>query len=128
MAQNKILINNTEIWQPDRDMAWNHETTYTPDSTRTQSGIGHFSEMFTTESFGYQGSHIPTDEVSKILRMIVGRKYDLFVYNPYFGKWMTIRCYTGQGSLNIGTLEEDNETISSLSFNAIDVNTLESYL
>lgn len=125
MAQKKILINNTEIWQPDQDMAWNHETTYTPDSTRVQSGEGHFTEMFTTESFGYSGSSIPISEVKKILQMIVGKKYNLYAFNPYFGKWMTMRCYTGQGSLNIGTLEENQERITSLTFNAVDIMPLE---
>lgn len=125
MAQKRILINNTAIWQPDRDLAWNYETTYTPDSTRTQNGMGYFTEMFTTESFGYTGSDIPVSEVSKILQMIVGKKYNLYAYNPYFGMWMTMYCYTGQGSLNIGTLKDGGEKISSLSFNMIDIKPLE---
>lgn len=125
--QDKYKINGIEIWQPDRDMTWNHETTYTPDSARTQDGKGHFTEMFTTESFSYQATSVPVAEVSKILRMIIGKKYDLYTYNPYFGKWMTVRCYTGQGSITIGSLEENHERISSISFNAVDINTLESY-
>lgn len=125
MDQQKIMINNTVIWQPDADLEWSHETTYTPDSTRTQDGVGHFTEMFTTESLGYSGSDIPVNEVSKILQMIVGKKYDLYAFNPYFGRWMTMRCYTGKGTLNIGTLEADGEKISTLSFNMIDINPLE---
>lgn len=125
MAQKKILINNTSIWQPDKDLAWNHETTYTPDSTRTQVGEGHFTEMFTTESFSYSGSNIPVPEVKKILQMIVGKKYDLYAFNPYFGEWMTMKCYTGQGSLNIGSLKDGGERISSLSFNMVDLKPLE---
>lgn len=125
MAQNVIKINDTEIWQPDRDMAWSYEVTYTPDSARAQDGTGYFTEMFTTESFAYSATDIPVEEARKILRRIVAKKYSLFVFNPFFGKWMTVKCYTGQGSLNIGTLEEDGETISSLSFNAVDIVPLE---
>ena len=125
--QEKYKIDNVVIWQPDQDLAWNHETTYTSDSTRTQDGTGHFTEMFTTESFGYQASHVPVAEVSKLLKLIIGRKFNLYGYNPYFGKWMTMRCYVGQGSLSIGTLEEGHERISSISFNIIDLKPLEKY-
>lgn len=125
MAQEKYKFNNVEIFQPDQDLAWNFETTYTPDSTRTTSGDGHFTEMFTTESFGYQASHVPVAEWTKMSQMIVGRKFDLWAWNPHFGKWRNHRVYVGQGSLNIGTLEENRERYSSISFNMIDINPLE---
>lgn len=125
MAQEKIKINGVEIWQPDEELAWNYETTYTPDSTRVQSGEGHFTEMFTTESFGYTSSGMPAAEWAKISQMIVGKKYDLYAWNPHFGKWMTMRCYTGQGSLNVKTLEVGNERFSSVSFNMVDLIPLE---
>lgn len=127
MAQEKIKINGVEIWQPDEELAWNYETTYTPDSTRSQDGEGHFTEMFTTESFAYSASNIPADEWSKISKMIVGKKYDLWAWNPHFGKWMTMRCYTGQGSLNIKTLKSGEERHTSVSFNMVDIKPLESY-
>lgn len=123
----KYKINGIEIWQPDGDLGWDFETTYTPDSTRAANGTGHFSEMFTTESFSYQASHVPVSEWAKISKMIVGRKFNLYAWNPHFGKWMTHRCYVGKGSLNIGSLEAGNERYSSISFNMVDINTLESY-
>lgn len=125
MAQQKYKINDVEIWQPDQDLAWNFETTYTEDSTRTQDGEGHFTEMFTTESFQYQASHVPVTEWSKISKMIVGKKFNLYAWNPHFGKWRTHRCYVGQGSMNVGTLEEGCERYSSISFNMVDIKPLE---
>lgn len=125
MTQQKYLINGVEIWQPDQDLDWNYETTYTEDSTRTQDGVGHFTEMFTTESFAYQASHVPVAEWAKMAQMIIGRKFDLYAWNPYFGRWMTMRCYVGKGTLNIGTLEEGHERYSSISFNMVDIHPLE---
>lgn len=125
MAQQKYKINGIEIYQPDKDLGWDYETTYTSDSTRTQDGVGHFTEMFTTESFAYQASNVPVGEWSKMSRMIVGKKFDLYAWNPHFGKWMTHRCYVGKGSLNIGTLEDGYEYYSSISFNMVDINPLE---
>lgn len=125
MAQKKYKINNVEIWQPDTELSWDFETTYTPDSTRTQDGVGHYTEMFTTESFGYEASHVPVAEWTKISQMIVGKKFDLFAWNPHFGRWKTMRCYVGKGSLKIGTLEENGEKYSSISFNMVDIVPLE---
>ena len=125
MAQEKIKINGELIYQPDEELLWSYETTYTPDSTRTLCGEGHFTEMFTTESFAYAASHMPTDEWAKLSRMIVGKKYDLYAYNPHFGKWMTMRCYTGEGSLKVKTLTEGGERFASVSFSMIDVMPLE---
>lgn len=127
MAQQKILINNTEIWQPDEDLAWDYETTYTPDSNRAQNGVGHFTEMFTVQSFGYTASHVPIAEWTKISQMIVGRKFDLYCFNPHFGRWMTHRCNVGKGSLKIKSLEEGRERYSSISFNMTDIKPLEAY-
>lgn len=127
MAQQKILINNTEIWQPDEDLAWDYETTYTPDSNRAQNGVGYFTEMFTVQSFGYTASHVPIAEWTKISQMIVGRKFDLYCFNPHFGRWMTHRCNVGKGSLKIKSLEEGRERYSSISFNMTDLKPLEAY-
>lgn len=125
MAQEKYKINGIEIFQPDEDLGWDFETTYTEDSTRTQDGEGHFTEMFTVESFQYQASHVPVAEWTKISQMIVGQKFELYAWNPHFGKWKTHKCYVGKGSLVIGTLENDYETYSSISFNMVDVKPLE---
>lgn len=121
MAQQKYLINGVEIWQPDQDLAWDYEKTYTQDSTRTEDGVGHFTKMFTIQSFAYQASHVPVAEWTKISQMIITEElFDLYTWSPHFGKWMTHRCYVGKGSLNIGTLEEGNESYSSISFNMVD--------
>ncbi len=125
MAQQKYKINGVEIWQPDRDLGWDFETTYTEDSTRMQSGGGVFTEMFTVESFAYQASGVPVDEWTKISQMIVGRKFTLYAWNPHFGRWMNHRCYVGKGTLEIGTLEENYEKYSSISFNMVDILPLE---
>ena len=127
MAQEKVKINGVEIFQPDEDLAWDFETTYTPDSNRAQNGIGHFTEMFTVQSFGYTASHVPVAEWSKISQMIVGRKFDLYCWNPHFGRWMTHRCNVGKGSLKIKSLEEGREKYSSISFNMTDIKPLEAY-
>lgn len=125
MAQQKYKINDVVIFQPDQELEWSFETTYTADSTRTQNGVGHFTEMFTTESFQYKASHVPVSEWSKISQMIIGKKFNLWAWNPHFGKWMSHRCYVGTGSLEIGTLEEKQEKYSSISFNMVDINPLE---
>ena len=121
----KYKINNTEIYQPDEDLGWDFEVTYTPDSARSQDGTGHFTEMFAVESFQYQASHVPVAEWTKMSKMIVGKKFDLYAWNPHFGKWRTHRCYVGKGTLNIGSLEDGNQKYSSISFTMIDIKPLE---
>lgn len=129
MAQEMYKINGVEIWQPDEELSWDYEKTYTKDSTRTDDGVGHFTKMFTTQSFAYQASHVPVAEWAKISQMIILEEYfDLYTWSPCFGKWMTHRCYVGKGTLKIGTLEEGNETYSSISFNMVDNIPLEKQL
>lgn len=116
--QEKILINGLEIFQPDSgNLSYNFETTYTEDSTRTQDGIAHFTPLFTVEQFGYSASHVPVGEVSKILQQVVGKEFELTCYSPYYGTWRTSRFQVGKGSMSVGTLEENRETIDKLSFN-----------
>lgn len=124
MAQQKITIDGVEIWQPDADLEWNYETTYTSDSTRSQSGEGVFTEMFTTQSFAYAATDVPADEVKKLLQLVVGRKFQLHCFCPYFGTWITATCYVGQGTLSVHTIEQGGERMSSVSFNMIDVHPL----
>lgn len=127
MAQQKIKINNVEIWQPDEDLGWDFEITYTQDSGRTQDGSGHFTPMFTIESFSYKATDVPIAEWSKISKMIIGKNFDLYCFNPHFGKWMTHRCCVGKGSLQIKSLEQKYERYSSISFNMADIKPLERY-
>ena len=122
MAQKQITIDSTVIYQPDKDLSVEFETTYTGDSTRTQDGAGHFSPMFTVESFGYSATHVPVADARTILQLVVGRSFSLYYYSPYYGAWRTDTFYVGKGSMSIGTLEENGETLSKLSFNMIGVN------
>ncbi len=123
VTQNKYRINNTSIWQPDKDLGYSFATTFTEDSTRDMSGVGHFTNMFTVEQCSYSAKHVPIDEASKLLKLIAkGQPFELYYFSPYYGKWRTDRFYVGQGNLSIGTLEEDREKISQISFNMTGIN------
>lgn len=124
MAQKRIKINDVEIWQPDEELEWNYETTYTQDSGNTQDGVAHITPMFTKQSFGYRAAEMPADECSKILKMITGKEFKLYAFSPYYAEWKTITCYVGKGSLKQKTLIKDGERMSSLSFNMIDIKPL----
>lgn len=126
MAQDKIKINNIEIFQPDTGIQYSFASTYTEDSTRVQTGEGHFTPMFTVEQLGYTASHIPVSEATKILKQIAkGGNFTLHYYSLYAGKWQDALFYVGQGSLNIGSLVENNEYLDSLSFNMTGVNPID---
>ena len=127
MAQDYIMIqDDNDVWQriftPDEGLEFSFETTYTEDSTRTQDGGGHFSPMFTVESFGYSASWVPAAEVHKILQLVIGRQFPLHYYSPYFGAWRDDMFYVGKGSMKIGRLNEDEEIFESLSFNMVGLN------
>lgn len=116
--QDKIRINGIEIFQPDEGLKSSFETTYTEDSTRLQSGEANFVPLFTVEQFSYSASDIPVAEASVILQQIIkGEKFNLHYFSPYFGKWRDGMFRVGQGQFEIGTLEEGEEKLSSLSFN-----------
>lgn len=116
--QEKIKINGIEIFQPDRDLAYNFETTFSEDSTRTQNGVAHFTPLFTVEQLGYSATNIPTDKASEILQQIVkGKSFQLHYFSTYYNAWRTDKFRVGKGSLSIGSLSENKETISKLSFN-----------
>lgn len=121
--QNKIMINDTEIWQPLADLKWSFATTYTEDSTRTQSGAGHFTAMFTVEQLAYAGEDLPASEVAKILQMVAkGKTFKLHYFSPYYGRWRDDDFYVGQGDLGLQTVIRNGERISALSFNMTGIN------
>lgn len=123
--QNKILINGIEIYQPDSGLKNSFATTYTSDSTRVQSGIGHFTPMFTVEQFNYTASHISTADASIILQQIItGQPFTLHYFSVYYNRWRDDEFYVGQGDFQIGTLIENDEYLDSLSFNMTGVNPL----
>ena len=123
MAQNYITMNGIIIKQPEKDMAYNFETTYTEDTTRVQSGELHATSMFTVEQLGYSAKNLTIAEMSQILQIIAkGNSFNLHYFSPYYGTWRTAKFYVGQGSLSIGCLKENGEIFESLTFNMTGVN------
>ena len=123
MAQDYIKMNGITIKQPLKDLEYNFETTYTEDTTRVQSGVLHSTPMFTVEQLGYEASNLTVAEVSQILQIIAkGQRFLLHYFSPYYGAWRDDYFYVGQGSIEIGTLQEDSEKYTSLSFNMTGVN------
>lgn len=116
--QDKIRINDIEIFQPDEGLKSSFETTYTEDSTRLQTGEANFIPLFTVEQFSYSVSDIPVAEASVILQQIIkGEAFKLHYFSPYYGKWRDGMFRVGQGQFSIGTVKESEEKISSLTFN-----------
>lgn len=123
MAQDRIRINNTDIWQPDEELAYDFETTYTSDSTRAQTGVGYFTPIFTVEQLGYTATNIPQKEATKILQMIDrGNYFTLHYFSMHYGMWRDDTFYVGKGSMSIKTLKSGVERLKTLSFNMTGVN------
>lgn len=122
MAQDKIKINDKEIFQPDEGLGYDFETTYAEDSGRVQSGKMHASPLFTVEALGYEATDIPVADAATILREVAtGKFFTLHYFSPYYNEWRDAKFYVGKGSLAIGRLTANDERISSLSFNMIGV-------
>ena len=117
--QDLIRINGVDIFQPDEDLAYAIETTFTEDSTRLQSGDANFVPMFTVEQLSYQATSIPMEEATKILQMVgKGEAFTLHYFSVYYGGWRDGTFRVGKSNtISIGSLEENNEKLSSLSFN-----------
>lgn len=116
--QDKIMINGVVIWQPDKGLQSNFETTYSSDSTRVQSGKMRATPLFTVEQFSYTATDVPIAEASKIIQMVIkGLPFTLHYYSPYYGQWRDGTFRVGKGQFSIGTLEENGERLESLSFN-----------
>lgn len=120
--QNRIKMNGTEIYQPDEGLGYSFQTTYSEDSVRDQSGVGHFTPLSTVESLSYSASYISMADASRILRIVAkGETFTLHYYSPYYGVWRDDEFYVGQGQLSIGRLIENEEMLESLSFNMTGV-------
>lgn len=120
--QDYIKMNDVVIVQPDEGLAYDFETTYTEDSTRTMSGRANATPMYTVESFGYTATWIPAKEMTKILQIVAkGVPFKLHYFSPYYGRWRDGLFYAGKGSLSIGRLNAAEEVFESLSFNMIGV-------
>lgn len=123
--QDKIRMNGIEIWQPDTGLKYPFETTYSEDSGRVISGVGHFTPLFTVWQLGYTATDIPVSEASKILQIIIrGHNFTLHYFDLLQVKWMDAEFYVGKGDCTIGELVENNEYLDSLSFSMTGVNPL----
>lgn len=115
--QDTIKINGIEIFQPDEGLGYDFETTYSEDSGRVQSGVMQAVNYFTVEKLTYTASEIPTDKASEILQLVAkGNSFTLHYFSPYYNRWRDGLFRVGNGSLSIGSLQDENEKISSLSF------------
>lgn len=117
--QDLIRINGIDIFQPDEDLAYAIETTFTEDSTRLQSGSANFVPMFTVEQLSYQATDIPIEKATEILQMVgKGESFTLHYFSVFYGRWRDGIFRVGKSNtISIGSLEEDNEKLSMLSFN-----------
>lgn len=116
--QDKIKINDIEIFQPDEGLQSSFETTYSEDSTRLQDGRANFTPLFTVEQFSYSATNIPVTDAAVILGLVIkGEAFKLHYFSPYYGKWRDGMFRVGKGQFNIGSVEEGGEMLSSLSFN-----------
>lgn len=124
--QDLIRINGVDIFQPDEDLAYAIETTFTEDSTRLQSGSANFVPMFTVEQLSYQATDIPIEKATEILQMVgKGESFTLHYFSVYYGGWRDGIFRVGKSNtISIGSLEENNEKLSSLSFNMTGDNPL----
>ena len=120
--QDKIKMNDTVIWQPDRGLGYSTETTYTEDSGRVINGRAHVTPLFTVEQLEYSASNVPVAEAARILQIIdAGRPFELHYFSLHYGTWRTARFYVGKGDSRILRLSEGKETVESLSFNMTGV-------
>lgn len=124
--QDLIRINGVDIFQPDEDLGYAIETTFTEDSTRLQSGFGNFVPMFTVEQLSYQATDIPIEKATEILQMVgKGESFTLHYFSVFYGGWRDGTFRVGKSNnISIGSLEEGNEKLSMLSFNMTGDNPL----
>lgn len=123
MAQNKIKFNDVVIFQPDKDVGYAWETTYSEDSGRVVSGKARLTPLFTVEAFTYSFTDIPVSSIAEILQIVAkGKPFNMFYFSPYYGKWRTDKFYVGNGDAKIGTLKEGKERYSSASIKVTGMN------
>lgn len=129
MAQQKIKLAKpgsndwVTIAQPDQDLAFDWETTYSEDSGRSQTGDNYVKPLFTVEAYGYSNTQgLTPKEVSTILKFILkGKKFKMWHFSPYYGEWRSDEFYVGKGNLNLRSLKDKGENLTALSFQATGV-------
>ena len=123
MAQEKIKFNDVVIFQPDKDVGYAWETTYTEDSGRVVSGKARISPLFTVEAFTFSFTNIPVKEMSKILKIVAkGKPFKMHYFSPYYAEWRNDTFYVGQGDTSLGSLKENDEIFTSATIKATGVN------
>lgn len=116
--QEKYMIDDIEIYQPDEGLQANFETTYSSDSTRVQNGVMHATPLFTVEQYTYTATDIPVEDATVIIQKIVkGLPFKLHYFSVYYGMWRDDIFRVGRGQYTIGNLKEGEERYQSLSFN-----------
>lgn len=75
MQDEVIMIDGIVIHQPDKDLQHSFVTTYSEDSVRVQSGVGHFTPLFTAEQESYTATNVPAEKVSEILQLVIQRNF-----------------------------------------------------
>ena len=122
MAQQRIMMNDTVIHQPDEGLKFNTETKYSQDSGRVQNGEAHITPLFTVEQYGYTATNVPQEKATEIIRIIcTGKPFKLHYFSMYYGEWRDAMFYVGKGDFDIGSLKEGEECVKTLSFNMTGV-------
>lgn len=120
--QDRMRINGVEIWQPDKGLQYNTETTYTSDSGRIITGVAYITPLFTVEQLGYSATHVRQPEVTKILQMIdKGQNFTLHYFSMHYGAWRDGTFYVGKGQYSVGSWKAGEEYVEKLSFNMTGV-------
>lgn len=122
----RYKMNGASIYQPDKDMGYNLETTYSEGSNRTQFGKALLTPLFTVEQYSYEASNVPVVETNKILKIIAkGKTFNLYHWSLYHMAWRTDPFYVGKASLTIGEISQDLKFVSKISFNMQGANPLD---
>lgn len=97
--------------------------TSTSSSGRVQRGTMINNTMFTVEAFDLKWNHITTQDLSNILKEVMGKNSFYFTYfSPYHNKWRKDKFYMANATLDIKRLNPNKEKVSELSFQVTGVN------
>lgn len=125
--QKRIAIDGWSDIQPST-FEWSFETTVTEDSGRAISGAPYITPLFTVQAYDVEYEHLPLQAAKTLLQKIVQRPskpyFSLYAYSPFSGTWETKDYYVGDGSLTVGSLEDNNEYISRISCRFVGRNKL----
>lgn len=127
MAQDRISVDGWSTVQPTK-FQFQFQTTSSEDSGRPMSGKAHISPLFTVEAYDVEYEDLTPAQTSALLKKIVQKPskpyFSLHYFSPYYGEWRTDQFYVGEGSLDVRTLKEGEEMISSISCSFVGRNKL----